>query len=176
MPDQRNGHQMQHGSILRPVRSTVHLPDSYSANFIGTPHGALAVPSHFNITGTPLARHDLPTRDLERHIFSREIDGIREPVDFDEALKETVEMAPSMSRDAISVPVPSRVVVRGCFGRFHCWLTLVCGLIYFTSSASTTLLSLLLPASACQLHISSTDRGLINASPLAGKNKLLIYC
>lgn len=54
------------------------------------------------------------------------------------------------------------------FGKFHYSLLALCGLIFLNCSTSLGILSFILPSAQCDLSMSSSDKGLLNAMPVLG--------
>lgn len=131
-------------SVTVSRRSSRILPaDAVNRQMLATPHAALSF-TRGSRSMYALKMTKMSQLELEKLVFRRVIDGIEEKIDFNEALMETG------------------------FGKFQILLILTCGLIYLTCSASATTLSFTLPASQCDLSLSSADMGTLNTSPLIG--------
>ena len=54
------------------------------------------------------------------------------------------------------------------FGKFNIKVTILCGLIYMNTGFSISSVGFILPSAACDLELSTIDKGRISAIPLLG--------
>ncbi|XP_073983053.1 synaptic vesicle glycoprotein 2B-like isoform X2 [Rhodnius prolixus] len=136
---------MKRSSTTPISRMSSRLRLSETGNqFLATPHAALSFSKVGGRTMYEATVSKITQSYLEQILFRKVVDGTEERINFNEALKESG------------------------FGRFQVLLIFTCGLVYFTCSASISSLSFVLPASKCDLRLSSEDMGIIYTSPLIG--------
>lgn len=73
-----------------------------------------------------------------------------------------------MDNSGVRVDYENALVNAG-FGKFHYFLLAVCGMIYTNTAIGITIISFVLPSAACDLKMSSSDKGLLTAAPMMGK-------
>lgn len=59
------------------------------------------------------------------------------------------------------------------FGKIQIIMTICCGFVIMEIVSETMMMSIIMPAAQCDLKLTSSDKGILSASPILGK--ILLY-
>ncbi|CAF1259033.1 unnamed protein product, partial [Didymodactylos carnosus] len=81
---------------------------------------------------------------------------------------ETESVGPTSDTSLLSNNVHDVLMSNAGLGRFHIWLTIVCGLANASDAIEVICVSFLLPSAECALSLDATKKGYLNASIFIG--------